>query len=252
MSLGRPGPGRALFGAPGGVIISGMAYEQESPEPATVLRAAYEALIGAVETMTDERSWLPTDCVGWAVRDLVFHCLTDAQRGLVALHTPADRTADRDSVTYWADWKPNPAGTGAASGRRFTRVVASMFLRAEQLRDLYVETAAAMAHAAIGVDTEYLVLTQGHVLTAGDLMRTLTVEATIHHLDLAESLSDAPKPSELGLAQVRRTLDGLLEHPVPVAWNDTLYARKATGRAPLTGVEVEVLGLDADLFPLFA
>ena len=30
-------------------------------------------------------SWAPTGCTGWAVRDLVHHCWSDAQRALVAL-----------------------------------------------------------------------------------------------------------------------------------------------------------------------
>ena len=228
-----------------------MAHDHD--DPGMVVAAAYGALIGAVGTMTDERSWLPTDCTGWMVRDLVFHCLGDAQRALVALHTPADRAADRDAVRYWADWQPDPAGTAAASGRRFTRVVASMFLHVEQLRELYVETAAAVVRAAADADPGRLVATQGHVLSTGDLLRTLAVEATIHHLDLAGSLSGAPRPSPSGLAEVRRTLDGLLGRAVPVSgWDDAAYARKATGRAALTDSEREHLGQDADRFPLFS
>ncbi|MGW7191815.1 maleylpyruvate isomerase N-terminal domain-containing protein, partial [Streptomyces sp. NPDC054838] len=114
-----------------------MPREREVPPPADVLRAAYGAFDAVVVTITDERSWLPTGCAGWSVRDLVFHCLADAQRGLVALHTPAERAPDRDAVSYWADWGPDPLG--AANGRRFNRVVASMFLHVEQLCGLYSE-----------------------------------------------------------------------------------------------------------------
>ncbi|MET8076822.1 maleylpyruvate isomerase N-terminal domain-containing protein [Streptomyces sp. NPDC005303] len=66
---------------------------------ADVLRAAYEAFAAVVRPLGDEESWRPTGCVGWAVRDLVFHCAGDAQRALVALHTPAAEPADRDTVT---------------------------------------------------------------------------------------------------------------------------------------------------------
>lgn len=113
-----------------------------------MLRAAYDAFDAVVKTITDERSWLPTGCVGWSVRDLVFHCVGDAQRGLVALHMPVRRPPDRDAVTYWEDWRPEPVG--AANGRRFNRVVASMFLRVGQLCELYSDTTAAMVHAAAG------------------------------------------------------------------------------------------------------
>ncbi|NUO40969.1 MAG: hypothetical protein HOV82_02920, partial [Streptomyces sp.] len=97
-----------------------------------------------------------------------------------------------------------------------------------------------------------LVATQGHVLTAGDLMTTLAVEAAIHHLDLVVELPDVPGPSPAGLAAVRATLDGLLGRPVPLAWSDEHYARAATGRVPLTEAERRSLGADAERVPLFS
>lgn len=217
--------------------------------PVRVLRAAYEAFAAVVRPLGDEESWLPTGCAGWAVRDLVFHCVGDAQRALVALHTPASAQPDRDAVTYWQDWVPNPVG--AANGRRWNRVSASMFLDFRQLRELYLETAAATVTAAGAARPDRRVSTQGHVLTAGDLMLTLAVEAAIHHLDLVRELPGAPGPAPTALAAVRTTLDGLLGRPVPLDWSDEHYARAATGRAPLTEAERLALGADADRFPLF-
>lgn len=54
---------------------------------ARLVRTAYDALAHAVAGCSEERSWAPTACRGWAVRDLTFHCLADAQRALVAVHT---------------------------------------------------------------------------------------------------------------------------------------------------------------------
>jgi uncharacterized protein (TIGR03083 family) len=219
-------------------------------QPAEVLRAAYEAFAAVVRPLGDEESWRPTGCAGWAVRDLVFHCAGDAQRALVALHTPAAGPPDRTSVTYWRDWAPNPVG--AANGRRWNRVSASMFLDFLELRDLYLETAAATVSAGTDTRPELRVATQGHVLTAGDLMLTLAVEATVHHLDLVTDLPEAPGPAPAGLDAVRVTLDGLLGRPVPLDWSDEHYARAATGRAPLTDPERLALGADAERFPLFS
>lgn len=216
---------------------------------ARVVRAAYEAAASVVGDLGDEESWLPSGCAGWAVRDLVFHCLGDAQRGLVALHTPSPQPVDRDAVTYWQDWRPNPVG--AANGRRWARVNASMFLDFGQLRDLYLETLAALVHAAAVTDPARRVATQGHVLTAGDLLTTLAVEATVHHLDLTVSLPRAPGPAPAGLAAVRTTLNGLLGRPAPTKWSDTHYARVGTGRSALTEAERTALGTAADRFPLF-
>ncbi|MFJ7147191.1 maleylpyruvate isomerase N-terminal domain-containing protein [Streptomyces sp. NPDC100445] len=217
--------------------------------PASLLRAAYEAASAVVADLGDEESWLPTGCTGWAVRDLVFHCLQDAQRALVALHTPVDRPVDRDAVTYWRDWRPDTAG--AANGRRWARVNGSMFLDFGQLRGLYLETLAAAAHAAATTPPGTPVATQGHVLTAGDLTTTLAVEATVHHLDLTVRLPHAPGPSAEGLAAVRTTLDGLLGRPAPPGWSDAHYARVGTGRTALTDAERAALGSTADRFPLF-
>ncbi|WP_405782914.1 maleylpyruvate isomerase N-terminal domain-containing protein [Streptomyces sp. NBC_00859] len=218
-------------------------------EPVSVLNSAYAAFGSVVGSLGDEESWLPSGCAGWAVRDLVFHCLADAQRGLVALHTPASGPADRDAVTYWADWQPDTIG--AANGRRYTRVCAGMFLRFEQLRGLYLETAAAVTTAAGRADPRSFVTTQGYVLTAGDVMATLAVEATVHHLDLVAHLPSAAPPAEDALGCVRATLDGLLGRPVPLEWSDQQYARAATGRLPLSAGEKEQLGTDAERFPLF-
>jgi len=213
-----------------------------------VVAQAYGALLAAVAGVDEEASWAPTGCTGWAVRDLVFHLVMDAQRGLVALHTPAPGPADRDAAGYWADWRPGTRG--AANGRRFVRVASSMFLLFGQLRGLYEETARAVVHAGSTADPADLVGTQGHVLSTADLLATLAVEATIHHLDLVAHLPEAPGPSAAGLAAVRTTLDGLLGRPVPLEWDDAHYARAATGRAPLTAAERAALGPDADRLPL--
>ena len=129
-----------------------------------LLRTAYDAFVGVLRGVDEEASWQPTGCRGWAVRDLTHHCLADAQRALVALHTPSDREPDRDAVTYWSDWAPDPVGS--ANGRRHTRVEASLFLVWEQLRGLHAETATAAVHAAARVDLDQPVATQGHVLRA--------------------------------------------------------------------------------------
>ncbi|GHH27989.1 maleylpyruvate isomerase N-terminal domain-containing protein [Streptomyces rubradiris] len=217
--------------------------------PARTLRAAYEAASAVVAGLGDEESWQPTGCTGWAVRDLVFHCAGDAQRALVALHTPTEEPADRDWVTYWRGWLPDTAG--AANGRRWARVNGSMFLDFGQLKGLYLETLAAVVHAAGEADPARRVVTQGHVLTAGDLITTLAVEATVHHLDLTVALPHAPGPSPEGLAAVRATLDGLLGRPGLPQWSDAHYARVGTGRAALTDAERAALGPAAGRFPLF-
>lgn len=214
------------------------------------LDAAYGALVHAATRLDEASSWSATACTGWSARDLLFHCLGDAQRALVALHSPTEAPADRDGVTYWQDWTPNPVG--AANGRRFVRVASSMFLQYGQLRDLFIETMKAVLHAAKQVPEDQRLRTQGHVLTCSDLLRTLTVEASLHHLDLLATLPNLPATSPSGLATTRKTVEQLLGTPLPAAWDDAYCARVATGRTPLSEEDRRLIGSAADRVPVFA
>ena len=205
------------------------------------LTEAYGAALALVEGLTETDQWVPTGCAGWCVRDLVFHLLGDAQRALVALATPADTTPDTTWVSYWSAWQPGTEG--AQTGLRTTRSVASAWSRLAPLVDLYAGTARAVLVAAGRADLDAPVATQGHVLTGHDLLRTLVVEVTVHHLDLVAQL-DRPGPPPAGLAAVRATAEALLGAPFPAGLGDTAVALAATGRAaPPAGL--------ADRLPLF-
>jgi hypothetical protein len=214
------------------------------------LEAAYADLRGLILGLDEARSWRPTGCAGWAVRDLVQHLLGDAQRALVALATPARRpahqTADRDAVTYWTD---SPGAPDADSrGIRATRTMASQW-RLEYLTATYAETTAAVATLARCTDADALVVTQGHVLRVDDLLATLVVEAAVHHLDLVLDLDD-PGPGPAALAVTRATLDGLLGYPAPAEWPDAGWIRAATGRGPVTDAHRHFLGPGVERLPL--
>ena len=206
-------------------------------------RAAYSELLTLLPTVDDDVGWRPTLCAGWSVRDLLFHLLCDAQRALVALHTPAQGPTDADAVTYWGSWQPGTPG--AAAGLRGIRTVASAWTSVVSIADLYDETVRAVLVSAEERTAGELVRTQGKVLTVGSLLSTLAVEATVHHLDLGLG-----QPTPLGLAEVRRTLDGLLGEPAPID-DDTRYALVGTGRAPLTDAERRAIGPLSDRLPLF-
>jgi uncharacterized protein (TIGR03083 family) len=207
------------------------------------LDATYRTLLESVGLIDDESGWAPTRCLGWSRRDLVLHLLADAQRALVALHTPGDGPVDVDAVTYWAGWQPGTPGADA--GRRGTRIMASAWTSVVSIVELYDETARAVLDATHTVPVDSIVQTQGKRLTVSALCSTLAVEAAIHHVDLR--LGD---PAQLGLAEARRVLDGLLGRPGPVV-DDVRYVLVGTGREPLTEGERGRLGADADRLPLF-
>ena len=216
-------------------------------EALALLAAAYAPLIDLADGLDEERGWHATRLPGWTVRDLLFHLTTDAQRALVALGTPSDAVADTDSVSYWSNWKPGTDGAGA--GRRGIRVMASAWTSVRGPAELYAETARAVLVHAARQDSASVVQTQGHLLTIDSLLRTLAVEAGVHHLDFLDAI--AAPPGSAVLAEIRRTLDGLLGTPAPGTWDDTRYALTGPGREPLTDDERRELGTGAERFPLF-
>lgn len=70
----------------------------------SLLTESYDALAAVVSRLRDDEAWASTGCVGWTVRDLVWHLHADAVRGLVAVPTPAGRAADCNEIAYWRSW----------------------------------------------------------------------------------------------------------------------------------------------------
>jgi Mycothiol maleylpyruvate isomerase N-terminal domain len=207
------------------------------------LRIAYSDLSTIARSLSEEDSWRPTRCSGWSVRDLLLHLLGDAQRGLVALATPAAGPPDRDAVTYWAT-RPR----GPRPDLRTQRIVASTWALGG-LADAFADTARAVAGLAARTPAEALVATHDHVLRADDLVATLVVESAVHHLDLVADLRRPPPRAE-PLAVVRRTLDGLLGRAAPPGWSDDRWALLGSGRVPPGGPERRELGPDVARLPL--
>lgn len=207
-------------------------------EAPALLRASYDALASTLAGIDEDRSWSPTGCRGWVVRDLAFHVHADCVRALVAVHSPAPRDADCDDVGYWRGWGSD-ADTDAAI-RSGTRVESSPYSWSA-LQERYAEAATAAVHAVAGTDPSAVVSTQGHAITVADLASTLVVEATLHHLDLVRHLDDATGPPSAGLAEVRRVAGALLGRDLD-GWTDERVALVATGRATPTAQELEDLG----------
>lgn len=216
-----------------------------------LLDAAYAPLLALSDRLADDgdeaTGWTPTALPGWTVRDLVFHLAGDAQRALVALHTPTTAAVDTDAVTYWSHWQPG--GDTDQRGLRATRTMASQWSTVRGPAGVHRETGRAVLHAVAAADPDAVVRTQGHTLTVRTLVSTLAVEAAVHHLDLAAVLPEPPAASVL--AEVRRVCDALLDTPSPAAWEDVRWARLATGRATPTAAEAAALGDRLSRLPLF-
>lgn len=219
------------------------------------LDTGYRNVTDVVTGLGEAELMLPSGCAGWAVTDVLYHQLLDAQRALVAFATPVTEPADRDDVTYWAAFAPRDdaagerARAGAAAHARFVRVAASAYSPGTLAR-VWSETAAAVCRAARACPAA-AVATQGYVLRPADFTATLAVETAVHYLDLTVSLPSAPPPGPASLALVRRVLEGLLGSPLPGSWDDASAAVKGTGRVPLTDQDRALLGPLAGHLPLF-
>jgi hypothetical protein len=217
------------------------------PGSVELLRRAYAPLIDLAAGVDEATGWTPTGLPGWTVRDLLFHLAGDCQRALVAMATPSDLPVDTDEVSYWTPWRP---GTDSAqAGLRGIRIIASAWSSVRGPADLHVETARAVLHVAAHADLDVVVTTQQRVLTIDSLLRTLAVEAAIHHVDLGAVLPSPPHTDVL--AEVRRVLDALLGAPTPDDWDTVRWIRVATGRVEPSSVERAALGTGADKLPLF-
>lgn len=218
------------------------------PNELAMLDVAYRDLSALAVGLDESASWQPSGCPGWAVRDLVFHLLGDAQRALVALATPVKGRPDRNATSYWTD---SPTGADPESrALRANRTMASGW-RLGHLTGTYADTCQAVLSLAARTPPDAVLATQGHLLRAGDLLTTLTVEAAVHHLDLVSNLPD-PGPQPGPMAVVRGTLDGLLGRPEPIGWDDETWALVGSGRRPLTAVERTAFGPDVDRLPLLS
>ncbi len=210
--------------------------------------ASYRAVTDDLGKLDEDALARPSGCHGWSRTDLLFHLLLDAQRALVTFATPADGAADVDFISYWAPFRPG--AEGYAADARFVRRVASSYRSDLVIAAQWAETAAAATRVAALLSADVQVATQGHVLSAGDFLATLAVEATIHHLDLVAGDESLVGPSREGLAVTRETLDGILGEAVPVGWAELEYVLKASGRAELTAEDRASLGVLAVRFPL--
>ncbi|MFD3400790.1 maleylpyruvate isomerase N-terminal domain-containing protein [Kribbella sp. NPDC058693] len=216
---------------------------------AATLGRTYGRLTETVQGLSDADFERETRCPGMPVGPLLVHLLYDAERALIAFASPAVVEPDRDFVTYWKDFPPQPDGDTS-----FVRGIAASYRKPGQLVQHWREVSeAAVRASALGLATKgHRIETQGHVLRAVDFVATLVLEATVHHLDLTVGLPDAPEPDPEGLQVTARTLDGLFGPDAwdVIGWDTTTYVLKATGRVPLDENDLEMLGPHASRLPL--
>jgi uncharacterized protein (TIGR03083 family) len=217
----------------------------------TALTDAYAELSRLVGSLDEADFVRASRCAGWAVGDVLFHLLLDAQRALVAFGTPTRKAATTNDVTYWRDWAMHRDERVAGAHARFVRVSTAAYADPRQLADNWQQTAAAVLTTAAAVPGSDVIASQGRTFTVTDFLGTLAVEATVHHLDMLVDLPGKPEPRPGAVEVTVRVLDHLLGDTVQrPPWDDLTWVLKGTGRAPLTTSERRALGATATRFPL--
>jgi hypothetical protein len=224
----------------------------DNPAAAATLGSAYGSVTDLVSGLDEADFALPTGCERWSVDALLFHLMLDAQRALIALAAPGTEPADTDAVSYWRAYAAEAAADEEleAEAARFATDSAAAYGRPAGLVRHWTHLSAAAVSAAARSDARLTVATQGLRLRTDDLLETLVVEATLHHLDLVRYLAGAPGPPPANLALTRATLEALLGRTAPDGWDDRSTALWLTGGEAVPPAELDRLGPAADLLPV--
>lgn len=207
------------------------------------------ALLDIVDTASETDLIRASGCLGWRVADVIVHLRLDAEGILSGLASPSAAPPDRDYITYWRDWPVT--GPATFADVRWTWAAAAMYASSAGLRQHFRDVSEAAARAVRQPPAGPAVVFQRHVLAADDFLAMWQTEYVLHHLDLLAELPWAPGPGAAGLDLVAATLDGLTGGPRLPHWDTETYARKGTGRLPLTDGERQGLGARAGRYPAF-
>ncbi len=206
------------------------------------LGAGYGQVTDLVTGLGEAELMRPSGCAGWAVTDVLYHQLLDAQRALVAFATPVPAPPDRDDVTYWAAFAPRPgeagaAGPGRGGGARPVRPRGRLRLPAGDPRPAVVRDGGGGLPGGPRLP-RHRGRHPGACAAAGGLHRhPRRGDRGALPRPHRERCRPRRRPIPPPLALVRRVLDGLARTPLPASWDDAAAAVKGTGRVPLTDAD---------------
>jgi uncharacterized protein (TIGR03083 family) len=195
-----------------------------------------------------------TNCPPWDLRELVVHIGATISVADMAL-TPAEPGTEIFSA---ADYYRRPQRATAAYRRR--NVDSTQSLARSVLVDVspgqWFADVSREALAVLGrQDLEQVVLIPGMgAMRLTDWVATRVTSLATHGVDVAITLGRDPWTTAPGLRVSCRVLVDLLGGPPPEAllWDEQNVLIAGTGRRPLTAQEREILGPDADRFPLLS
>lgn len=191
------------------------------------------AFLRTVDGLGEHELFGHSRCHGWLRLDVLTHVLGGWQEMLGGFVRQVVAAPTVDAASYWTAFADDMADEDPivvlmAQRRRSDAHPSPGALRA-QLRDV----SEAVLHGTRTM-TDQPRLWQRHVFTAGDFLAIWAVEDAVHHLDLDLDLDlpgAAPPPSALSLC--RRTIEAIVDEPLPASWPDVDAVLAGTGRIPI-------------------
>jgi len=182
--------------------------------PKVDLDAARRGVVGQLRIVDDRLATIdPADLARgtrlgeWRVAELAAHIgLSNLPRYL------SDDPAPR-ATTDVADWAANTAGRAADIDERARSMTEET--RPAELRSLLHETRLETEHVLAQVDPSFVVPARFGAIHLGDYLASRCVELTVHTLDLADALGEAPELDKDATVVAVRSLTGLLATVAP-------------------------------------
>ena len=167
-------------------------------------------------------------CHGWTRLDVVTHVLGGWQEMLQGMVAPVEEAPTVDAASYWRAFDAEYAALDPVLVLMTQKRRGLAYSRPQAARDQLEDVAGALLRG-IEVLRDLPVSWQGHVFAAADFLAVWAVEDAVHQLDLRSQV-EVPG-SGLGLA--RRTIEDLIEDPLPADWSDEQAVLIGTGRVSI-------------------
>jgi uncharacterized protein (TIGR03083 family) len=224
------------------------------PDAVVALADESRALSAVLRQLTPAELTKATNCPPWTLEELVVH-IGDSIRLTDTPFTPAE---PGDQPISAADYYRRPQrGTPAYRQRNvdqtqtLARTVLATASATQWFDDVSRHTLATLARH----DLDQVVQIPGRgAMRLSDWVTTRLIAVAAHGLDVAITLGRTPWTTPSALHVSHPVLVDLLGGPPPehLHWDERSLLIAGTGRRPLTDQEREVLGRDAERFPLLS
>lgn len=189
------------------------------------------AFVRAVESLSEYDLLGPSRCHGWSRLDVMVHVIAGWQELLGGMVSLVASEPTVDAASHWRAFAAEYGSDDPVPSLMAQRRRAAAYERPASASAQLTDVAAALLRGVDGFPDRPC-FWQGHVFAPGDFLAVWAVEDVVHQLDL---LSGEPPPQS-ALRIARRTIEALVEAPLPTSLSDEEVVLIGTGRLPVPDV----------------